>query len=254
MHWSPTGVVAAAFISLLIFSCSTSFDDLFEAGATTAGGGSTVGTSSGGRGGSGSGGAGSGASTGCATPCFSDECCNTAGECVPGDANTTCGNDGNACRDCTVDGGTCGSAGPTSNSEPRACLPPCAGGHFRAAVTNTAYLYGFSGADDLCAATFGAGWHFVEQWVDADAAEHGGSDLAGVCHGNWCTDIDWGSVSHLLAARSCQELTAPNTSTAEGITIQSGCAKWASGQCDCSDVSACGSGTGSRGILCTDLP
>ena len=243
-------LVLIGVVLLVDVSCSTRVSRYFDGeggqdattgeGAGSFGGGASTGQSS-----------TSGSSSPCAVPCFSDECCTPAGECVTGDTDQACGGDGGLCADCSAIDQTCSAAGPGLGDEARACLPTCTGTHYKAAAFTEPVYFGLGALDDLCASTFGQGWHLAD-YESNDAIAHGGSTIAGVCDGDWCTGIEWGSVGLILSAGSCDGFTNVEGGSIEGILDF---CSFTSGPCDCSNLSTCGSqsATGSRGVLCTDL-
>ena len=183
----------------------------------------------------------------CTIPCFSDECCTADGECVAGTTNDQCGGDGEMCSDCTATNRTCSAAGPSLGDDSRACLPTCSGTHFRATPFTQPLYFGLSALDDLCATAFGPSWHVADYKSNA-AIAHGGSTIAGVCDGDWCQGIDWGSVELILSAGSCDGFTSIEGGATEGILDF---CSFTSNVCDCANLTACENGN--SGILCTDL-
>ncbi len=112
---------------------------------------------------------------------------------------------------------------------------------------------GAAGASILCADHFGDSWHLLDDFTSTDAVVHGGGNIAGVCTGDWCTDIAWSSVKLILTASACSNLSAADTQYAEGLGTDAMCFFWSAGQCDCGNLDNCWALPLSIGILCTDL-
>jgi len=187
----------------------------------------------------------------CQSPCGPEQCCNEQGACVPGGSDTSCGANGMSCEDCTATSRACGPAGPTLYDVAQTCLPPCMS-HLRAASVTSAALGGVAGANNVCAQQFGSEWHLLASFQNGAGVAHGGGSIAGICLGDWCTDIEWGQVKMLLSASSCIGLTTRGVSSAGGIGTDTECFTWGAGQCDCGDLSQCFATPQPMGILCTD--
>jgi len=98
----------------------------------------------------------------------------------------------------------------------------------------------------------GQGWHLLDSFTTNQGVVHGGGDIAGICTGDWCTDIDCNGVSLILAVSSCTGLTSSAVGHAEGIGTETECFFWSAGQCDCATLNPCMGAASRHGTLCSD--
>jgi hypothetical protein len=215
--------LAALALALGVLRCSFALEDVRDAGpvggANSAGGGQGGGAGTGAS--AGTGGSQGGTSGGTCSGCDVDQCCSAASECVDGTADVQCGTTGAACQNCVASNLRCGRAGPSVSDAARTCLPPCAG-HLELVPITSGDLGGSVGADQLCQQAHGQAWHLATGFDGTVRAAHGGSDIAGLCAGNWCTDVPWGTVTRVLSSASCDELTSSSSSVAEALYYDPG--------------------------------